>query len=185
MDDHEHRGLKACLVLLACLLVLSGCFLLALRQSGDVGGETDSAPTTPSVPALPSPGVQGAQAPEVMETMEAADTTEGDESDCPLAIGGGTLESVRSSPAGTSWRYSATTSVDSLVKAVLMQMQREGWRLVDATGLDLFGEAWGCVAYEPQDGHVVLVTMLPGTIGGIDNEDATTKVSVVRFSSGA
>lgn len=103
---------------------------------------------------------------------------------CPVAIEGASLESSLVNDFGHAWRYTSEVEVERMAGSLLSQLQRDGWTLLEANRMDLFGEAWGCVARGSQEDRVLLVVMVPEKVGGVDDEVFLSRVSVVQIGAG-
>jgi len=99
-----------------------------------------------------------------------------DASTCPLEVPGGVPAGGRRNALGRSWMFTTEEGSDEVAVETLHQLQEGGFQLVHASQLDLFGEAWGCVARE--EGEVVLVFSRSGSL---DPGVQPTQVSVVSL----
>lgn len=178
----------ALLALAVVLLAMAFCS----RMDGDGSGGSICQPVQDVVTVTVAPesgryGVEG----EDVASPSATDGTNVASVDvdivtalCPVAIEGASLESSLVNDFGHAWRYTSEVEVERMAGSLLSQLQRDGWTLLEANRMDLFGEAWSCVARGSQEDRVLLVVMVPEKVGGVDDEVSLSRVSVVQIGAG-
>lgn len=142
------------------------------EDAGEEGGGGEASDTRGDTGAVQNENAQGENA-----QSEAAQ--------CPLVIAHARETSRRQRGLGCGWAYRSTDAVEDAAAQVLGQLGARGWDLVFSGDLDLFGQAWGCVARLPEERRTVLVYMVPEVIGSERGEDNQLAVSVVAFGGGS
>lgn len=102
--------------------------------------------------------------------------------ECPLYISGGNAESFRSNGFGRAWSYVSDGDLEDLASAVLMELHDEGWSLIRSEHLDLYGDAWGCVAQDQGNSRVLLVHIRPRILELSKSRENELDVSIVELS---
>ncbi len=99
---------------------------------------------------------------------------------CPVTFVDAYEESARHSAWGDGWTFVSARDIDEDAARVLETLQTDGWDLMFASGLDLAGQAWGCVAFHEQRQETVLAYMVPRVIGRTLAADNPLVISIVR-----
>jgi len=58
------------------------------------------------------------------------------------------------------WQAQSDLSCDAAATLILRQLRSAGWQLESAGYLDLFGAAWGCLVSRPENGEVLMISLL-------------------------
>ena len=102
---------------------------------------------------------------------------------CPVDVVGGSLQSMRENAFGQAWRYVSEEGIEHIAEGALRQMCDGDWELLEASQMDLFGEAWTCVAQRSAEDRVLIVVVTPERVGGVSDDIANSKVSVVQIGA--
>lgn len=145
----------------------------ALEQDGveDGTGVSSTKGSGVGAPGTPETGKVGT---DVDYSSSAEDTA------CPLTIPGARACGRRSNGWGMGWTFLTDASASEVASSVLTQFQEQGRGLVCATQMDLFGDAWGCVANG--DNRVLLVHAAPEVVA-IGSDSGQLSVAVVSLEA--
>jgi len=84
------------------------------------------------------------------------------------------------------WRTVSGEGCDRIAEEFLLECRRRGFSLHRATGLDLYGEAWGCLVSrltKSTKAEVLLVSLIPEVPGIARSEQNKLVVNVIRLTS--
>lgn len=93
---------------------------------------------------------------------------------CPFDLTDAELVERERKPSARSWTFVSSKSAPEFVEEVLDQSRDRGYKLVEATTLDLEGNAWGCVVSDAPTESVYLVTVSDEPDANPYGEDMST-----------
>lgn len=183
MTDGVGRRVRGAVYAVLVASLLACVWVAASGRSG--GGSRDGkGMQASSAPEADAPGA-------ALQTSPGSDDVEGgdgcavfSDDDCPVMAGGGAFEQTAENALGRGWRSCTDADVSEVAREILAQLESGGYKLLEASRMDLFGEAWGCVASRQEDSCVVVAVLLPERMGGTSDEEVSTRVLVARLGLG-
>lgn len=148
------------------------------RQSSEL--EQDGVEDGTGASSTTSSGVGASGTSETGKVVADVDCSSVADITCPLTIPGARACGRRSNGWGMGWTFLTDASASEVASSVLTQFQEQGRGLVCATQMDLFGDAWGCVANG--DNRVLLVHAAPEVVA-IGSDSGQLSVAVVSLEA--